>query len=193
MEIKFFNYTKIGLHFTFMKKAFPVPNINLTSRKDFDSKRLDDIERRIQNIERRLNIFSDSDDDEPPKKIQKIDSYSDLEPSDESDSLPEPDPEANDEKIVKPEIWNMRPGEKVKIYERINNSMMDFVKTLSPRQREKGMTIDQLRRKMEKFFNVRLSNNGIGNLYNFPKYFYHKRLKCGKTTLFLYFYKNQLE
>lgn len=87
----------------------------------------------------------------------------------------------------------MRPGEKVKKWERINNHMMVFIKTLTPRQRENERTIEQLRRHMEKFFDLRLTNHYIGRLYNFRKYFYHKRFNCGETSIILYFYKNQLE
>ncbi|KAK8895310.1 hypothetical protein M9Y10_023756 [Tritrichomonas musculus] len=183
-----------------MNKALPVPCISRTASKD-EHKRIVNIERRMFNLEKRMTRIEDSQKDKPKitekqffgrkdsSSDEKTDSYSDLEESSDSKSQCDFDPEDNDEFVVHNEIWNMRPGEKYKIHVQMNENFVDFTKTLSPRQREAGMTIDQIRRHMEIFFEVRLTNRCIAGLSNFRKYFYGKQVRCGKTTIRLFFYK----
>lgn len=187
-----------------MKKAYPVPLFRKTSSKD-DKKRIANIERRIFHLEKRMTRLEESRKDKPKmsdKQLfgrkdsdsdEKTDTYSDLEESSDSNSQSDLDTEENDDYFVSNEFWNMRPGEKLKTMNHINDHMDDFIRSISNFHRQNGMTLDQIRRRMEQFFDVKLTNRSIGGIKNFRSKFDYQIVHVKRLRFQIYFPKKQQE
>lgn len=85
-----------------------------------------------------------------------------------SDSESYSDSESNDDLSFDDELCDMSDYLKKEACQWANNHFEKFIKTLSTVQLQKGMTMAQIRRRMENFVHLKISNNSIGKLKKFP-------------------------
>lgn len=170
----------------YMYQALPMPDIK-ESKQMFvtndSQKKISQIENRIRLINflitPKINIDSSSDSDSDSYSISLDDQH-------ESSGTDDEIFDHEDEKIV----YNYQRKKSLK---RINDNLDEFVKTLTQDDIGDGIQMTPLRKKMEKYFNIKLTNNSVGKLQNISNYFQRKNKRIDKqTTKYVYYLKNQL-
>lgn len=74
-----------------------------------------------------------------------------------------------------------------KKFREMNRKFGLFASTISPDEIEDGMTMTEIRKKMENFFDIDISNNGAGKLSQFSQFFEHKTKRFGDKWIEIYY------
>lgn len=74
-----------------------------------------------------------------------------------------------------------------KKFREMNQNFGSFVSTISPDDLEDGMTMTEIRRKLENYFDIDITNNGIGKLSNFHDYFDRRKKRFGEKFVYIYY------